>query len=235
MRKEFVKTKNVKNFCSVLNNIQNRPDGVPGMALIYGEPGLGKTKTTIWWAVNNGAILISAKNSMSPRWLLEELVLELGETPMFKTSDLFNQAVRQLINLPRTIIVDEIDYLAANNMAIETLRDLHDRTAVPIVMVGMGLVDKKLSRYKHLYDRFSEILKFQPFDYEDVKMLINELSEVKLSEDAIALIFNNANRFRQIVKFINKAESIAKTNELSEIKAENLRNYLTEIKKAGRY
>ena len=66
-------------------------------------------------------------------------------------------------------------------------------------------------------------------------MLINELSEVKLSEDAIALIFNNANRFRQIVKFINKAESIAKTNELSEIKAENLRNYLTEIKKAGRY
>lgn len=235
MRKEFVKTKNVKNFCSVLSNIQNRPDGVPGMALIYGEPGLGKTKTTIWWAVNNGAILISAKNSMSPRWLLEELVLELGETPMFKTSDLFNQAVRQLINLPRTIIVDEIDYLAANNMAIETLRDLHDRTAVPIVMIGMGLVDKKLSRYKHLYDRFSEILKFQPFDYEDVKMLINELSEVKLSEDAIALIFNNANRFRQIVKFINKAESIATTNELSEIKAENLRNYLTEIKKAGRY
>lgn len=44
MKKKFVKTKNVKNFISLMNNLQNRPIGVPGMALVYGEPGLGKNK-----------------------------------------------------------------------------------------------------------------------------------------------------------------------------------------------
>ena len=146
VKKVFAKTKNVKNFISLMNNLQNRPAGVPGMALVYGEPGLGKTNSILWWAARNDSILISAKNAMTSRWLLEEIVYELGETPMYKTSELFKQAVRQLIDNPRVIIVDEIDYLAGNQQSIESLRDLHDRTGVPVVMVGMGMADKKLIR-----------------------------------------------------------------------------------------
>ena len=51
---------------------------------------------------------------MSVKWFLEELVEELGETPMRLTSDLFKQALNQLIIHPRVIIVDEIDYLFVN-------------------------------------------------------------------------------------------------------------------------
>src|SRR5574344_1032688 len=233
MKKIFVKTKNVKNFVTALNNLQNRPEGVPGMALIYGEPGLGKTKTTIWWAVNNGAVMISAKHSMTTHWLLEELVYELGETPLYKTSELFQQAVRQILNCPRVIIVDEIDYLAVDKMAIETLRDLHDRTGVPIVMIGMSMADKKLIRHKHLFDRISEILKFEIFDFEDVKTLINELSEVKFTDEAVEFIYKNANRFRQIVKLINKAENLAQANGLKQIDVKDLQHYIVELRKSG--
>ncbi len=41
MKRVFVKTKNVKNFITMMNNLQQRADGVPGMGLLYGEPGLG--------------------------------------------------------------------------------------------------------------------------------------------------------------------------------------------------
>ena len=58
MRKVFVKTKNVKQFISMVGNLQNRAEGVPGMALVYGEPGLGKTQTINWWALKNDAILL---------------------------------------------------------------------------------------------------------------------------------------------------------------------------------
>lgn len=232
MRKVFAKTKNVKNFITVLNNIQHRAEGVPGMALIYGEPGLGKSKTTLWWAIQNNAVLISAKNGMTSRWLLEELVYELGETPMFRTSDLFQQAIRQIIEYPRVIIVDEIDYLATDKSSIETLRDIHDRTGNPVVMIGMGMADKKLIRYKHLYDRISEILKFNPFDYDDVKEIITQLSEVKIADEAIHLIHQKANRFRQIVKLIYKAEQIAKTNGLKEITSKDLSTCLKEERRA---
>ena len=63
----------------MMNNLRNRPDGVPGMGLVYGEPGLGKTYAVTWWALQNDAILIRSANLMTPRWLLEEIIEELGE------------------------------------------------------------------------------------------------------------------------------------------------------------
>lgn len=121
------------------------------MGLIYGETGLGKSQAAIWWAVNNDAILVSAKQTMSARWLLEDIVKEMGETPYYKTSELFEQIKIELIKNPRLIIVDEINYLATDKCAIEILRDIHDETHNPILLIGMGLADKKLKRYKHLY------------------------------------------------------------------------------------
>lgn len=44
MKKVFVKTNNVKRFITMMNNLQNRAEGVPGMGLVYGEPGLGNSQ-----------------------------------------------------------------------------------------------------------------------------------------------------------------------------------------------
>ena len=219
MKPVFVKTKNVKNFVSTLANLQNRAKGVPGMALVYGEPGLGKTQAALWWVANNqeDAIYVSATQSMTTKWLLEEIIRELGDSPFYRTSEIFEQIVRELIKRPKVIIVDEIDYLAHEKSTIEMLRDIHDRTHTPIVLIGMTYADKKLKRYRHLYDRLSEILQFQKFPFEDTKNLINELSEIKFDNSAIEYIQNCDNRFRQIVKIIDKAESFAKSNEITVI------------------
>lgn len=217
MKPVFVKTKNVKNFVSTLANLQNRAKGVPGMALVYGEPGLGKTQAALWWVANNqeDAIYVSATQSMTTKWLLEEIIRELGDSPFYRTSEIFEQIVRELIKRPKVIIVDEIDYLAHEKSTIEMLRDIHDRTHTPIVLIGMTYADKKLKRYRHLYDRLSEILQFQKFPFEDTKNLINELSEIKFDNSAIEYMQNCDNRFRQIVKIIDKAESFAKSNEIT--------------------
>lgn len=225
MKPVFVNTKNVKNFISTINNLQNRAQGVPGMALIYGEPGLGKTRAAIWWVSNHqdDAIFVSAKQSMSTKWLLEEIVKELGDSPFYRTADIFEQITRELIKRPRLIIVDEIDYLTQEKSTIEMLRDIHDRTHTPIILIGMSYADKKIKRYKHLYDRLSEILQFQKFSIEDTKNLINELSEIKFDNSAIEHIQNTENRFRQIVKIIDKAENYAKANDLSIITLKDMR------------
>lgn len=217
MKSEFVKTTNVKNFITLTNNLINRAEGVPGLALVYGEPGLGKTQVVTWWAANNDAILVSAKQSMTPRWLLEEIVKEIGDIPLYKTSDLFEQIIRALIKDPKIIIVDEIDYLANEKCAIEILRDIHDRTKTPIIMVGMSFANRTLKRYKHLYDRFSEILHFKPFSSGEIITLVNGLSEVKFTPEAINYVYQTGCGFRQIVKLINKAESLADANGLTEI------------------
>jgi hypothetical protein len=48
-------------------------------------------------------------------------------------------------------------------------------------------------------------------------MIIEQLSEVKITDEAVEFIHKKANRFRQIVKLISKAEQIAEANNLKEI------------------
>lgn len=217
MKKVFVKTNNVKRFITMMNNLQNRAEGVPGMALVYGEPGLGKTQTINWWAFKNNAILVRCTQLMSARWLLSEILEEMGEIYGYKIPDCFKLVVRNLLVNPQIIIIDEVDYLTVDSRAVETLRDIHDKTNVPIVLVGMINAKSRLKKFNHLYDRLSEIVKFEKFSKNDIKTIVQELSEVEMTDCAIRYIYTNLNRFRQIVKVINKAEIIAKANGLNSI------------------
>ena len=220
MNKIFVKTQNVKNFIGLVENLQNKPKNIPKMGLVYGEPGLGKSQTALWLACKYDAIYLRATNLMTGRWLLEELVKELDEIPRFLTSDNFNLAVKKLKQEPKIIFIDEIDYLMNNYKTIETLRDIHDETDCPIIFIGMGLAHRKLERYKHLYDRFSEILKFETYRVNDFSQIFGQLSEIPFTPDAIGYIHIKYNRFRQIAQLINQMENFAKDNNLAEITKE---------------
>jgi DNA transposition AAA+ family ATPase len=221
MRKVFCKTQNVLAFTASMNRLMQRQDGIPGMALAYGEPGLGKTRTVLWYCAQGDGVFIRTKKLMNGRWLLEEIVAELGEAPMRRISDLFRQCVDLLLDKPRPIFVDEVDYLCHDARVIETLRDIHDTTGTPVVFVGMGMADKKLLRFKHLYDRFSEIVKFHDLTEADVREIATSMCEAKLSGDAVKHIHAQANRFRRIVVLLYKAEAIARANNLKEVTAEN--------------
>lgn len=217
MKKVFVKTNNVKRFITMMNNLQNRAEGVPGMGLVYGAPGLGKTQTINWWAFKNKAILVRCTQLMTARWLLNEIMDEMGEVNCGRLADCFKIIIRNLLTEPQVIIVDEVDYLAIDSRAIETLRDIHDKTNVPIVLVGMSNAKSRIKMFKHLYDRLSEIVQFKPFSKSDIAGIVKELSEIEMTECAIKYICTNVNRFRQIVKIINKAECYANANGLNSI------------------
>lgn len=222
MKKVFARTSNVNAFTSAMTRLQKREPSIPGMALVYGEPGLGKTRTSIWWAAQNEGIFVRTKKLMTGRWLLEEIVGELGEAPSHRVSELFRQCERQLITRPRTLIIDEVDYLAYDARVLETLRDIHDSTDTPVVFIGMNEADKKLMRYKHLYDRFSEVVPFRALSEADVVSIAEQICDVKLTKDATAYIHQTANRFRQVMVWLYKAEAIARTNNLSQITGPDL-------------
>ena len=226
MRKIFVKTNNVRNFIGLVENLQNRPKNIPKMGLVYGEPGLGKSQTALWLACKYDGIYIRASNLMTSRWLVEEIVREMDELPRYLTSDNFNVVISKLSQKPKIIFVDEIDYLMNNYKSVETLRDIHDKTDCPIVFVGMGLAHRKLERYKHLYDRFSEIVKFETFGVEDLSQIFSQLSEIPFTPDSIEYIHKKYNRFRQIVQLINQMEIFAKDNNLTEINLEVIQHIL---------
>lgn len=227
MKKTFIKTKNVKNFVALMENLKKCPANIPKMALVYGGHGLGKSQTILWWATNNDAVYVRANQGMTSRWLLCEIAEELGEVPFWHSQETFNLIEQNLKANPKIIIVDEIDYLIEKS-TVETLRDLHDRTGSPIVLVGMGMADKKISRYKHLEDRIFEKLHFEHFNQQDISEIISQLSDIKFSEGAIEYLSFQTNQFRQIIKLINKIEKLAKTNNIKEVDEYILKELLNE-------
>ena len=228
MRKLFVKTHNVKRFIGLMNNLIDKSNEIPKMGLVYGDPGLGKTQTAVWWATKNDAVYVRAQNKMTNKWLLEKIVYELGESPSRKMADLIEQCISHLRLKPQVIIIDEVDYLINRMKIVETLRDLHDLTGAPIVLIGMQESKTKLGKYRHLYDRISEILEFKPFSKEDVEVIVEELSEIKISDEAREIFFEKKNRFRQIIKGIALLENLAKTNGLIKIDTKQVKGLTIE-------
>ena len=131
---------------------------------------------------------------------------------IFFTADIFRQCVNVLKNKPQMIIVDEIDYLLSDFKTIETLRDLHDETGIPIVLVGMSLVKHKLKKHTHLFDRISEIYQYIGFEYSDIKQIVYEISEVDMTKEVISVIHQKAKSFRKIIEMVNTLENIARVN-----------------------
>lgn len=227
MNKVFVRTKNVKKFVALMEEVKQLPANIPKIVLVFGEYGLGKSETIKWWTFKNDCIYVRANQGMSSRWLLSEIAEELGEEAFWHIQDTFNLVEQKLKQNPKPLIIDEVDYLVPNNV-IEILRDLHDRTMCPMILVGMINIDKKLSRYPHLKDRIYKAFKFEPYDKQDIKQILSELSEIQITNDGLEYLATRHNQLRQMVKLINKIEKLAKTNELKELNEKNLRSILSE-------
>lgn len=224
MKWKYVKTINVKRFVDALERIQERPEGIPGMMLLSGKYGLGRTKVAQWWtAQHENSIFIRALNYMSGRWLLSNIVSELGVKPKYGFQDLFDQCKEILILNPKVIFIDEMEYLTKKGQVIETLRDIHDVTGTTIVLIGMEDASKTLQRYPHLHDRLSEIVNFKPLIKADVRIIADEMCDVKVSDDAIDFLFERDPRYRPVVINLYRAEKFAKANSLKEVNAGLLR------------
>jgi DNA transposition AAA+ family ATPase len=224
MKNIFAVTTNQEQATALVAALKNRNRGIPGLALIYGEPGLGKTRWAIRLADQTNAVFVRALATSTLRSFLEDLVFELGIDPQFRTSDLYRQARKALAENPRLVIVDEIDRLAGSNMAIEVLRDLADEGDTPILMIGMDSAERKLARYRHLFYRMkSHIMRFLPLTEADVRSFSDQICEVKLDDSAIAEIYKiTGGRLGDVISELYKAERIAFANDFSTIEGKHL-------------
>ncbi len=225
MKDTFAMTKNVQRFAAGIEVVRTPIRGRIGMMLAFGPPGTGKTETGMWYAARNDVPYIRAKDITSRRSLLSNIVAELGEAPAFRSDALFDQAVEQLFDRPRPLLVDEVDYLMRGGM-VEVLRDLNDITNIPIVLMGMEHADKKLKRFRHLFDRISAVVKFNLFDEKEIANLADQICEIPLDKDAISYIFGQSKgKLRLITTWMSRAEQMARLNDLKSVSAADLQQY----------
>jgi len=186
MRNVLALTRNVNVYVNVSASLEGRDAGVPGLALYHGNRGLGKTKVALWNAAKTGTIYIRAKTRWSDSWLLQDIATELGlsfgSRPALK--GLFEGVVGYLKERPRLVAVDEINICSLS--CLGTLRDVHDLSDSPFLLIGHEGVLQRLKPIGPLFDRLLYVAECKPFDFDDLKDFAGQVLDVPANDDALS-------------------------------------------------
>lgn len=207
MKPVFATTGNVERFLSAFGQLERRGAPEASMMLVTGEAGHGKSRTVQWFAAQQGGIYLRAKAAWTPHWMLREVVSELGQQPERHNEGLFSQALKPLAADPRPLVIDEIEHALHDSKCLETVRDLSDLTEIPVILVGMEGVTRRLQRYPQLSSRVTQTVTFGALTVEDVQAVLGQICEVETANGAAEEIYRQTGGFiRELMDAIAETE-----------------------------
>ncbi|WP_018701431.1 AAA family ATPase [Amorphus coralli] len=241
----------VKQTLAVLNNVSSlhflattliqRPHHLPGIGVFSGWSGMGKTYASVYTQNKTGAIRIEVGESWTKKTFLTRLLNELGQEPKGTISDLVEQAAMALEDDPnRPLLIDEADKLVDKNH-IEIVRELHDASGVPTILIGEEQLPQKLAKWERIHNRVLRWEFAQPCDEEDTRELARMFCDgIELSEDLIGAVrAHSEGRARRIVVNLSRIAEVAnnqgKTNlDLAEFESRSGGWYTSTTPRRGR-
>lgn len=220
MRTKIVPISNIARLTDAANALVHRSNGMPGMGLVEGQTGFGKTTAVTWLAIRLNGVFVRARATTTPSSLLESICNELGIGKRQGNANAVEDIVQRLAETRRPLFIDEADYLVTKRMLIETLRDIHDLAEVPVVLIGMHKFRTKLSGLKQLTGRIAQWVEFEPSTLADAQLLANELAEVKVHADLVRKLHEAASgEVRRMVVGLGRIEQFARARGLDAIGA----------------
>lgn len=215
----MVETGNVKRALGYVQALLKRPvTEMVGMMLVYGNPGLGKTRFGERLAYSNGFIYMRLEASMTVKDFITNLLNNLHYKFHIKdhakkgnTNYLLQEIKILLDEHPNTVIViDEIDYSFGNKKLLGTIRDIVDETISVMILIGMQNAYNELKKTnQHFFDRCGYIMKFESNSVNDVKKMSKEVCEQQLDEEVIKTIYQHTGgNFRKTIKLLHAAEQL---------------------------
>jgi hypothetical protein len=219
MRSLVIPVKNIGRLKEASDALLTRTPGTPGMGLIFGKSGLGKTTATAYLVNQCNGVYVRALSTWTPSTMLQAILRELDVAPTkLRAAPMVMQIVEILRLTGRPLFIDEFDYIVEDKKTTETLRDIHDLSSVPIILVGMDGVKQKVQLRDQFVNRIAQFVEFMPADFEDCAMLAERLCEVKIQPDILQKLFEAARGvIRLVVIGLDVIERRAKTLGLSEI------------------
>jgi len=220
MKISFFETDNFRRMSQSIDALQNRDEEVPGLALVHGFAGLGKTKAVARYAVHRDCIYVRANAAWTTLWMLQDICSKLGVYPFSRTQRVFVQCIDEMQRQNRTIFIDEADYLIHDNKMLETIRDLHDWTGIPVVLVGMQEIVQKMGRHKQFYSRVSQIVEFKTLNANEIRQIAQQWAVLNLSDGAAEGFQKiTGGDFRLVTVGLGHLERMAKANNSAIISA----------------
>lgn len=223
MRFDTVPVKNVARLVEAGQSLIQRAPGMPGMGLIHGHTGYGKTTATDWYRHKCQGIFVRAWATWTPAAMLDAILEGLHRPSRGSCAQRVKDVVEAISLSNQPLFVDEVDHIVASRRAtemLETLRDIHDMATVPVILVGEDGIDQKLAHRKRITGRIMQEVRFEALDDDDATLMAAKLCDVKIAPDLISLLNRQAGgSTRLIVVGLARAEAEAKCRGLAEINA----------------
>lgn len=221
MRQKLAMVKNVAALQAAFETLSSRPIGIPGMGLVHGFTGSGKT-TAISWLVNRtNGIYVRALSTWTPNAMLAAITHELGATALHRSAHMLRFIVKELEQSNRPLYVDEVNYFAANGEMLDALRDLHDISNVPVILIGHEGTERRLVHRAQLARRISEWVEFRPLDIDDSRVLTNTISEISIADDLLNDLHGQAKGSIGLMTVgLARVEQMAKANSWKTVDAD---------------
>ncbi|HBX5540883.1 AAA family ATPase [Klebsiella pneumoniae] len=185
--------------------------------VIYGAAGLGKTMILREYAAQHrDALLIEADPGYTARVVLEELCGLLGISKRGNMHELSEACIAALRDSGRLLMVDEAENLPYR--ALETLRRIHDKSGIGLVLAGMPrlIINLKGKRgeYQQLYSRVGFALcigdSLPQSDITDIAVsMLPGAGSQDVSEALFKASHGNARRLFKLVRGVSRHSEIS--------------------------
>jgi len=239
MNKSFIRTDNYNRVAAAVEALVNRSPSLPGLGLIYGTAGYGKTAVVDHYYGAGETIYIRCMETWRPRRLMEEMlqVMKAGQ-PLYRLDKLCDQVITGFKRWRKPLFIDEADYLFRQGGAmLDIVRDIHDMTQVPIILIGMEAIHGKLQKYGQFFSRIlpSAIVEFQPLTVPEITMITKSWTGLIIGPEAAALLGRFAEfDFRYIVGYLLTLEEACKVNAVTTISPKMIESAVGKAEKVTR-
>lgn len=139
---------------ATIERLNQRRNGVPGLGVVYGPAGWGKTFATNAIAIESRAYYVQMRSAWRTKTMLEKILYEMGVKHGRETNaGLLDIVCEQLSTSRRPLIIDEFDYCVKSDALVELTRDIYEGSQGSILLVGEELLPKKLEQWERFHSR----------------------------------------------------------------------------------
>lgn len=149
----------------------SRHAALPGIAVLYGPAGYGKTTAALALANDNRSYFVQMRSAWSRKSLLEKILIEMSIKPMGTIPSMLDQVCSQLASSGRLLIIDEFDYCTKNDSMIELVRDIYEGSQSTLLVLGEEQLPHKLKRWERFHSRVLSWIPAQPVSIADAAAL----------------------------------------------------------------
>ena len=144
--------RNVAALIGLVERVQDRAFGLPGMATFYGPSGWGKTTAVTVAANEYQAHVVQVKDCWTPTYFAQAILREIGLPPVRGVAAMVDAIGAQLARSDRPLIIDDAQYLLRKRM-IELARDIYESCQAPVILVGEEKLPQDLTRWENIHNR----------------------------------------------------------------------------------